>query len=141
MAGERAGADRGGVAASAMLPPAAGPFAGVRVLELCCGIAGPLAGMLLADLGADVVKGELDPGDPLRGLPAFHVLNRSKSSAAVAAEETARLALRADVVLIDREIAAAHRGTLDAPALTARSPGLIHCTVSGFGEAGSLADL
>jgi crotonobetainyl-CoA:carnitine CoA-transferase CaiB-like acyl-CoA transferase len=51
---------------------------GVRVVDLSVGIAGPLAGMMLADHGADVVKVEPDPGDPARSRAGFHVWNRGK---------------------------------------------------------------
>jgi crotonobetainyl-CoA:carnitine CoA-transferase CaiB-like acyl-CoA transferase len=119
-----------------------GPFRGVRVVELCSGVAGPLAGMLLGDLGADVVKLERAPGDPDRGTPAFHVLNRSKRSVAFAHEgEAAQLAARADVLLIDRAMARSRGGKLTAARLTKAAPRLIHCSLSGFGEHGDLADL
>src|SRR5437868_6032288 len=55
-----------------------GPLDGIRVLDLSGGIAGPLAGMLLADFGADVVKVEPRGGDPARSLPGFAVWNRNK---------------------------------------------------------------
>ncbi|MFN8523000.1 MAG: CoA transferase [Chloroflexota bacterium] len=60
-----------------------GPLQGIRVVELSTGIAGPFAGMLLADYGADVVKVEPPTGDPARGLPGFAVWNRGKQSVAL----------------------------------------------------------
>jgi crotonobetainyl-CoA:carnitine CoA-transferase CaiB-like acyl-CoA transferase len=60
-----------------------GPLEGIRVVELSTGIAGPLAGMLLADYGADVVKVEPPAGDPARALPGFAVWNRNKQSVVV----------------------------------------------------------
>ncbi|HZR84118.1 MAG TPA: CoA transferase [Candidatus Binatia bacterium] len=119
-----------------------GPFSGVRVLEWCTGVAGPLAGMLLADLGADVVKLERPPGDPERGTAAFQVLNRSKRSLAVRDVADVRsLAARADVLLVDREVLRETAGELDAASFRAVAPRLVHCTLSGFGERGPLADL
>src|SRR5215472_2553321 len=126
-----------------MVDVGGGPFAGVRVLEACEEIAGPLAGMLLADLGAEVIKVERGAGDPLRGEPAFHTLNRSKQSLAIgtAWEAVAELAPHADVLLIDRTVRIAAAGCLDAESLRARAPRLIHCSISGFGERGRLRDL
>ena len=63
------------------MPDAAkGPLAGIRVVELAGLVAGPWAGKLLADYGADVVKVEPPGGDPLRGLdqPLFEYMNTSK---------------------------------------------------------------
>jgi len=57
-----------------------GPLEGIRVVELSTGIAGPLAGMLLGDYGAEVVKVEPPTGDPARALPGFAVWNRNKQS-------------------------------------------------------------
>src|SRR3982074_2581490 len=53
---------------------------GVRAVDLSSGIAGPLAAMLLADFGADVVKIEPPDGDPARALPGFAMWNRNKRS-------------------------------------------------------------
>ena len=55
-----------------------GAFDGIRVIDFTQGRAGPYAGMLLAEQGADVIKVEPPAGDRARGTPAFHVLNRSK---------------------------------------------------------------
>lgn len=60
-----------------------GPLTGVRVLELSTGIAGPMAGMLLGDYGAEVVKIEPPAGDPARALAGFAVWNRNKQSVVV----------------------------------------------------------
>jgi crotonobetainyl-CoA:carnitine CoA-transferase CaiB-like acyl-CoA transferase len=60
-----------------------GPLAGIRVVELSTGIAGPMAGMLLADYGAEVVKVEPPNGDPARTLPGFAVWNRNTQSVVV----------------------------------------------------------
>src|SRR5262249_15874490 len=60
-----------------------GPLQGIRVVELSTGIAGPLAGMLLADYGAEVVKVEPPGGDPARAGAGFAVWNRGKESVVV----------------------------------------------------------
>ena len=62
------------------------PLDGIRVLDLSTGIAGPLAGMLLADFGADVIKVEPPGGDPGRALPGFAVWNRNKRSIVIDVE-------------------------------------------------------
>jgi len=60
-----------------------GPLEGIRVVELSTGIAGPVAGMLLGDYGAEVVKVEPPGGDPARALPGFAVWNRNKQSVVI----------------------------------------------------------
>src|SRR5262245_25008268 len=127
-----------------------GPLVGTSVLELCDGIAGPLAGWLLAQLGCDVLRCE--PVDvelcataslprPVRGVEAA-VLHRSKRSAgSVSASELARLAGEADVLLIDRDRLRAAGGLLDGERLLEAHPALVHCEVSPFGASGPLAAL
>jgi crotonobetainyl-CoA:carnitine CoA-transferase CaiB-like acyl-CoA transferase len=99
-----------------------GPLDGIHVLDLSTGIAGPLAGMLLADFGADVVKVEPPAGDPARALPGFAVWNRNKRGIVVdTTTATGRKRLDtflagADVCIVSRrdtqldpdEVAAAH---------------------------------
>ena len=83
-----------------------GALGGVRVLDLTTGVAGPVAGMLLADLGADVVKLHPPGGGPSAADPALHVWDRNKDSAIVDPsrredlESLARLVDGADVVLV-----------------------------------------
>src|SRR5262245_44165960 len=60
-----------------------GILAGIRVIEICTGIPGPVAGMLLAEAGADVIKVEPPRGDPMRVSPGFHTWNRSKRGIAL----------------------------------------------------------
>ncbi len=84
-----------------------GALHGIRIVDFTQGTAGPYAGMLLAEQGADVVKVEPPPGDRARGTPAFHVLNRSKRSIVLDLTRPAdqasaqELASAADVVLVD----------------------------------------
>lgn len=59
---------------------AAGPLSGVRILDLSWGIAGPVGVLLLAEMGADVIKVEPPGGDPFRAQPGYHVWNRSRRS-------------------------------------------------------------
>ena len=139
---------------------ARGPLEGHRVLELCDGVAGPLAGWLLAELGCDVLRATLasregsaaaseredhggrhatdrDPADL-----AASVLHRSKRwGRPVDAAALADLAAEADVLLVDRDRLRDAGGALDAAPLLARSPDLVHCTVRPFGARGPLADL
>jgi crotonobetainyl-CoA:carnitine CoA-transferase CaiB-like acyl-CoA transferase len=79
---------------------------GIRVVDLSTGIAGPLAAMLLADFGADVIKVERPTGDPARSLPGFAVWNRNKRSivverdTAAGQERLARLLAGADLCIL-----------------------------------------
>src|SRR5262249_21462488 len=83
-----------------------GSLDGVRVLDLTSGIAGPVAGMLLADLGADVVKVYPPGGGPSETEPGLHVWDRNKTSASLDlsraedVESLTRLAGGADVILV-----------------------------------------
>ena len=104
-----------------------GPLEGIRVVELSTGIAGPIAGMLLADYGAEVVKVEPPSGDPARALPGFAVWNRNKRSIVVDAgtndgqQRIAGLLAAADVcIFADRS---ALGSLLDEA--TASNPGLV----------------
>lgn len=108
-----------------------GPLAGLRVVELCGGVAGPLCGMYLGDLGADVVKVEPADGDPARGFGpgVFASLNRNKRSV-VCDDDAVRALLRtADVVLCEHEL----------PEGTAR-PELVHCVLTDFGADAGFAE-
>ncbi|MBB3695385.1 CaiB/BaiF CoA-transferase family protein [Sphingomonas sp. BK580] len=137
------------------------PLAGLRVLELARILAGPWAGQLLADLGADVIKverpGEGDDtrhwGPPfVRGaddsdLSAayYHACNRGKRSVAVdiatpaGQARVAALAARADVVIENYKVGGLVKYGLDAATLRARHPRLIVCSITGFGQTGPYA--
>ena len=114
---------------------------GFQVVELTTGIAGPMAGMLLSDFGADVVKVEPPEGDPLRGTPAFAGLNRGKSSLVVdcgRAEDTRALRARllaADVCLVKDAAALADHG-IDADWLREANPRLVLLELPPYGPDG-----
>jgi crotonobetainyl-CoA:carnitine CoA-transferase CaiB-like acyl-CoA transferase len=134
-----------------MAPPT--PFlAGVRVLDLTRVLAGPLATMILGDLGADVLKVERpDGGDETRGWgppfdgrgeSAYYLsVNRNKLSVALDLDRpedrelVARLAADADVVVENFRRGTLERRGLDPDALLARHPALVWCTITGFGPA------
>ena len=137
------------------------PLKGLRVLELARILAGPWTGQLLADLGADVVKVERpESGDDTRGwgppfvaaaggghLSAsyFHGCNRGKRSvtADLETEEgrafVRRLAAHADVVIENFKVGGLKRYGLDYASLKATSPGLVYCSITGFGQDGPYA--
>ena len=121
------------------------PLDGLRVLELGHIIAGPSAGLLFADLGADVIKVERPgDGDQSRGMPAgtganFHFLNRNKRSIAIdlkgAAEGRAlflRLATVSDVVIDNFAHGAVEGLGLGYDVLARANPGIIYLAVKGF---------
>lgn len=137
------------------------PLAGLRVLELARILAGPWAGQLLADLGADVVKVERPgEGDDTRhwgppflsaadgtdlGAAYYHSCNRGKRSVAIdlatdaGQAEVRALADEADVVIENYKVGGLVKYGLDAAALTARNPRLVYCSVTGFGQTGPYA--
>jgi crotonobetainyl-CoA:carnitine CoA-transferase CaiB-like acyl-CoA transferase len=135
-----------------------GPMHGVKVVELGVWVAGPAAGGILADWGADVVK--IEPpgiGDPSRTFskmlggdlpfnPIFEMDNRSKRSIVVdlAADEGRALALelidQADVFVTNVRMSALNRLGLGHEELTARYPRLVYAAISGYGLTGPDAD-
>lgn len=135
------------------------PLAGVRVLEFAHVASGPFAGMLLADLGADVVKMEGPSGDQMREWPPiaetggepfshnFASLNRSKRSVRVdlkspeGMEVAERLVSVADVVLENYRPGVLTRLGLGYEQVAEGHPGLVYASVSGFGQAGPYAGL
>src|SRR5262245_967487 len=121
------------------------PLDGIRVLELGHIVAGPSAGLVLADLGADVIKVErAGEGDQSRAMPAgssalFHFLNRNKRSIAIdlkgAAEGRAlflRLAAVSDVVIDNFAHGAVEALDLGYDVLSRTNPGLIYLALKGF---------
>lgn len=136
------------------------PLEGVRVLEFGQIAAGPFVGMLLADLGADVVKVERpDGGDSMRGWPpltepdtsgnrfsgSFAALNRNKRSIVVDFGNSSALArLRSlcaasDIVLENFRPGVLAKRALDYQSLKASNPSLVYCSLSGYGQSGPYA--
>ena len=120
------------------------PLSGVRVLEVTNVIAGPTAGRLLADLGADVVKLEPPGGEISRDIARdyFYYLNSNKRGVSVDAKEprgreaVRRIADSADVVLSNTRPGAIGRMGVDKQSLRETNPGLIEASVTAFGESG-----
>ena len=134
--------------------PGPGPLAGVRVLEMGSFIAGPFAGQLLGDYGADVIKVEPPgDGDPMRrwGVTIdgdslwWPQIGRNKRSIALdlrhdaARQLVARLSASCDVVLENFRPGTLERWGLDHATLSAANPRLVTVHVSGFGQTGPLA--
>src|SRR3954447_19540187 len=137
------------------------PLKGVRVIELARILAGPWAGQLLADLGADVIKVENpDGGDDTRkwGPPFvkgadgenlsaayYHSCNRGKRSISVdfstpeGAEIVRKLAAGADVLIENFKLGGLKKYGLDYDALSAVNPRLVYCSITGFGQDGPYA--
>lgn len=135
----------------------AGPVEGVKVVELGVWVAGPAAGGILADWGADVIKIEPPTGDPARmfgrmlgcdmGLnPPFEMDNRSKRSVVLdlgtdAGRATAfELLAGADVFLTNVRPGALQRLGLDFESVSAANPRLVYGLITGYGENGPDAD-
>ncbi|HEY2286629.1 MAG TPA: CoA transferase [Streptosporangiaceae bacterium] len=121
----------------------AGPLHGVRVLDLGTILAGPFAGSLLAELGADVIKVEPPAGDPFRTVGFIY--NRGMRSIAVDLQSDAGRAVfadlvrTADVVIDNYRPGVLQRLGIDYDALRAVSPNIISLSITGFGEGGPLA--
>jgi crotonobetainyl-CoA:carnitine CoA-transferase CaiB-like acyl-CoA transferase len=120
---------------------------GLKVLDLTQLLPGPVAGMLLGDFGADVIKVEPPAGDPARayGAPAsplFRAINRNKRSIALdltraeGREVLLRLAERSDVLLEGFRPGVLARLGVGWEVLAARNPRLIYCAISGYGQDG-----
>jgi crotonobetainyl-CoA:carnitine CoA-transferase CaiB-like acyl-CoA transferase len=134
----------------------AGPLAGIRVVELAQIMAGPTCGMLLADMGADVIKVEKIPGgDDTRSYSepsiggesaAFMMLNRNKRGVAVnlktpgGLEVVKKLLADADVVTENYRLGTLEKLGLGYEVLRELNPRLVYCAVSGYGRTGPYAD-
>ncbi len=125
----------------------------IRVLELGTFITGPAAGMMLADLGADVIKIERpETGDPFRAFkgglysPHYQTYNRNKRSITLDTSDDEDLAVldeliaTADVFIQNFRPGVAERLNVGAERLQALNPRLIYCALSGFGESGPDVD-
>jgi len=139
------------------------PLAGLKVVELARVLAGPWAGQILADLGADVIKVESPDGDGTRkwGPPwveregpdgevrreaaYYHATNRGKRSIvadfgdAVDLARVKALIADADVVLENFKTGSLEKFGLDYASLSASNPRLVYCSITGFGQTGPRA--
>jgi crotonobetainyl-CoA:carnitine CoA-transferase CaiB-like acyl-CoA transferase len=133
-----------------------GPLAGIRVLDLTRVLAGPWATQTLADLGADVIKVERPRiGDDTRSFPPFVsrngdaaqstyflALNRGKRSITIdlcrpeGQELVRKLADKSDVFIENYKVGSLGKFGLDYPTLSVRSPRLVYCSITGFGQSG-----
>ena len=134
------------------------PLSGLKVIELARILAGPWAGQTLADLGADVIKVESPAGDDTRqwGPPFverpgdrsaayFHSCNRGKRSISVdfrtpEGQQTVRdLVADADILIENFKVDGLTKYGLDYASLSMVNPGLIYCSITGFGQDGPYA--
>ena len=142
-----------------MNQPASGPLSGLKILEFGQIAAGPFAGSLLADLGADVVKIEKpDGGDDMRRWPPisagergadysenFASVNRNKRSIAVDLKDAAQVARlrklceKADAIVENFRPGVLDRLGLGYKTLSAASPKLVYCSINGYGHTGPYA--
>src|SRR5437867_954759 len=118
----------------------AGVLAGIKVLDLTWGIAGPMTTMLMADHGADVVKIEPPGGDPFRGQLGYKVWQRGKRSAVLdlkdAADKATFLALAktADVLVESYTPGTTRKLGIDYATLSALNPRLVYGSITGYGR-------
>lgn len=133
-----------------------GPLSGMRVVELAHIMSGPVCGMMLADMGADVVKVEKVPGgdDARRFSPimesgesaAFMVVNRNKRGIGLnlktegGRDVLRRLLLDADVVTENYRAGTMEKFGLGYESLKTLNPGLIYCAISGYGRSGPFGE-
>jgi crotonobetainyl-CoA:carnitine CoA-transferase CaiB-like acyl-CoA transferase len=132
-------------------PPATGPLAGVRVLDLTAVVLGPLATQILGDYGADVIKVEPPQGDRMRangvtrhgGMSSiFLAINRNKRSLCIdlkapeGIEVIKRLLPTVDVLVHNMRPAAVERLGLGHAAALVLNPRLVYCMAPGFGQGG-----
>jgi crotonobetainyl-CoA:carnitine CoA-transferase CaiB-like acyl-CoA transferase len=125
---------------------------GIRVIEQGTFITGPCAGMLLADLGADVIKVESPDGDPYRSYqgsqysPHFQAYNRNKRCLGLNMKQPAdselfqKLIAKADVYIQNFRPGAAERIGAGPAQLLKLNPRLVYCSISGFGATGPYAE-
>jgi len=134
------------------------PLSGLKVVELARILAGPWAGQVLADLGAEVIKVESPAGDDTRawGPPFiaragersaayFHSCNRGKASVTVdfrtpeGQEKVRALAREADILIENFKVGGLAKYGLDYASLSTLNPRLIYCSITGFGQTGPYA--
>jgi crotonobetainyl-CoA:carnitine CoA-transferase CaiB-like acyl-CoA transferase len=129
-----------------------GTLSGIRIVEQGTFITGPCAGMMLADLGADVIKIESPEGDPYRSYqggqysPHFQAYNRNKRSLALDLKQASdrdlfeRLVRQADVFIQNFRPGTAERLGAGVKRLQEINPRLVYCSISGFGSSGPYTD-
>jgi crotonobetainyl-CoA:carnitine CoA-transferase CaiB-like acyl-CoA transferase len=127
-------------------------LSGIRVIEQGTFITGPCCGMMLADLGADVIKIESPGGDPYRAYqggqysPHFQAYNRNKRSLALDMKLNSdcalfeRLAAKADVYIQNFRPGTAERLGAGVARLQELNPRLVYCSISGFGSSGPYSE-
>ncbi len=130
-----------------------GPLAGIKILEFSEIIAAPFAGMMLADMGADIIKVEPPSGEPWRGFQPLGMregrgyisLNRGKRGIVLdlnqpeAREIAQKIAARSDVVIVNYRPDVTAKLGIDYPTLSASNPRLIYCDNTAFGRRGPYA--
>jgi len=133
------------------------PLSGITVIEIGHSVAAPYAGMILGELGAEVIKVENPKGgDACRGwgppfsegtATAFHAFNRAKRGVAVDLTDSAQVEKlhglireRADVLIHNLKFGTLDRYGLSAAALTAEKPSLVYCNIGAFGSTGPIRD-
>jgi crotonobetainyl-CoA:carnitine CoA-transferase CaiB-like acyl-CoA transferase len=118
----------------------AGAFADLRVLDLSWGTAGPMTTMFLADNGADVIRIEPPQGDPFAQQTGYRVWNRGKRSACIdlwsseGRKQFDELVLTSDVVVDSFSWGTTTRLGIDHDALSGLNPGIVTCSITGYGE-------
>ncbi|TVQ55930.1 MAG: CoA transferase [Rhodobacteraceae bacterium] len=132
-----------------------GPLAGVRVVELAHVMAGPVCGLMLADMGAEVIKVEKPEGDDSRRMvppviggesAAYMMMNRNKRGVMLDLKDPddraalERLIDGADILIENYRLGTMEKLGLGYETLKARNPGLIYVEISGFGRTGPYAD-
>ena len=131
------------------------PLEGIKILDFTRVLAGPFASMILGDLGAEVIKVEPLAGDESRSWPPilekgesgyFMILNRNKKSITLnlkdqrAKEIVYKLAPKVDMIIENFTPGVVERLGIDYKTLSQNHPGLIYCSISGFGQYGPYRD-
>ena len=128
------------------------PLSGIKVLELARVLAGPWAGQLLSDLGAEVIKIESPTGDETRSwssqatennlTPYFKTANRGKQSVVADFNNTTdlqmvqKLAKSADIIIENFKVGGLKKYKLDYNQIKKQNPKIIYCSITGFGQSG-----
>ncbi|GAM19911.1 hypothetical protein SAMD00019534_030860 [Acytostelium subglobosum LB1] len=137
------------------------PLDGLKVLDLSRVLAGPWSTQILGDLGAEVIKVESIKGDDTRqwgppfyqdpqgnvGSAYFSCANRNKKSIAIdftkkeGQDIIHRIAKESDVVMENYKVGGLTKYNLDYPSLSKINPGIVYCSITGFGQTGPMKDL